>query len=87
MSHRRKLQSTIQLRPEDLDLLFAQVNDPDLHTRNVSGYDNNLTPGREFWGSAEQPFLRLAPAQFEPKHNPMGSAPPPPMERRFPIRG
>ena len=69
MRDRRKLQSTIQLRPEDIDLLLAQVNDPDLLTRNVSGYDNNLTPGREYWGSAEQPFLRLSPAQFEPQHN------------------
>jgi hypothetical protein len=66
MTDLRKLQSTIQLRPEDIELLLAQVNDPDHLTRNVSGYDNNLTPGREYWGSAEQPFLRLSPAQFEP---------------------
>jgi Ca2+-binding RTX toxin-like protein len=66
MRDRRNLLSTIQLRPEDIDLLLAQVNDPDLLTRNVSGYDNNLTPGREYWGSAEQPFLRLSPARFEP---------------------
>ena len=66
MRDRTNLQSTIQLRPEDIDLLLAQVNDPDLLIRNVSGYDNNLTPGREYWGSAEQPFLRLSPARFEP---------------------
>ena len=54
----------IELRPEDLDLLLTQVNDPTLH-RNVSGFENNLTIGREFWGNADQPFLRLAPAQFE----------------------
>src|SRR5215203_2772194 len=56
---------TIQLRPADLDLLFTQVSDPDLLTRHVSGFENNLTPGREFWGTAEQPFLRLAPLHFE----------------------
>src|SRR4051794_4302163 len=54
----------IELRPEDLDLLLTQVNDPALH-RNVSGFENNLTIGREFWGNADQPFLHLAPAQFE----------------------
>src|SRR3954447_5338692 len=59
--------TSIQLRPEDLDFLFTQVSEPDLHTRNVDGFDNNLTPGRASWGTAEQPFLRLAPAQFEPQ--------------------
>src|SRR4051812_27536177 len=54
----------VELRPEDLDLLLTQVNDPALH-RNVSGFENNLTIGREFWGNADQAFLRLAPAQFE----------------------
>src|SRR3954470_3075450 len=54
----------VELRPEDLDLLLTQVNDPALH-RNVSGFENNLTTGREFWGNASQPFLRLAPPQFE----------------------
>ena len=54
----------IELRPEDLDLLLTQVNDPTLH-RNVSGFENNLTIGREFWGNADQPFLRLGPVQFE----------------------
>ena len=64
------LDTRIQLRPEDLDFLFTQVSDPDLDTRNVSGYDNNLSPGRAFWGTAEQPFLRLTPAQFEPRRKP-----------------
>src|SRR3954465_6894325 len=54
----------IELHPEDLDFLLTQVNDPTLH-RNVSGFENNLTIGREFWGNADQAFLRLAPAQFE----------------------
>src|SRR4051794_21717629 len=57
--------TSIQLRSEDLDFLFTQVSEPDLHTRNVDGFDNNLTPGRASWGTAEQPFLRLAPAQFD----------------------
>ena len=59
--------SSIQLRSEDLDFLFTQVSDPGLHTRDVAGFANNLTPSRPFWGNAEQPFLRLAPAQFEPQ--------------------
>jgi hypothetical protein len=59
--------SSIQLRSEDLDFLFTQVSEPNLHTRNVDGFDNNLTPGHASWGTAEQPFLRLAPAQFEPQ--------------------
>src|SRR3954465_11182156 len=54
----------IELRPEDLEFLLTQVNDPTLQ-RNVSGFENNLTPGRELWGNASQPFLRLAPAPFE----------------------
>ncbi|AWN39551.1 peroxidase family protein [Methylobacterium durans] len=54
----------IELRPQDLDLLLTQASDPALH-RNVSGFENNLTPGRELWGAASQPFLRLSPAQFE----------------------
>ena len=41
------------------------MNDPALHTRNVSGFANNLTLGRAFWGNADQPFLRLAPDQFD----------------------
>jgi hypothetical protein len=57
--------TSIQLRSEDLDFLFTQVSDPGLHTRDVSGFANNLTPGRAFWGNSEQPFVRLAPAQFE----------------------
>ena len=36
------LDTSIQLRPEDLDFLFTQVSDPDLNTRSVSGFDNNL---------------------------------------------
>src|SRR5215207_995872 len=63
----RTLDTNIQLRPEDLNFLFTQVNDPDLDTRHVSGLENNLTLGREFWGSAEQPFLSLAPLHFEPQ--------------------
>src|SRR5215217_7327771 len=59
--------TSIQLRSEDLDFLFTQVSDPGLHTRNVSGFANNLTVSRASWGSAEQPFLRLGPAQFEPQ--------------------
>jgi hypothetical protein len=59
--------TSIQLRSEDLDLLLTQVTDPDLHTRDVGGFANNLTPGRASWGSADQPFLRLAPARFEPQ--------------------
>ena len=43
------------------------MSEPDLHTRNVDGFDNNLTPGRAYWGTAEQPFLRLTPAHFEPQ--------------------
>ena len=67
MTQRRRDQaSTIQLRPEDLDFLLTEVSGPTPNIRDVSGYDNNLTVGREYWGSAEQPFLRLAPAQFEP---------------------
>jgi hypothetical protein len=68
MAKRKKtLDTIIQLRPEDLDFLLTQVSDPDLNTRNVSGFENNLTPGREFWGNAEQPFLHLAPLQFDPQ--------------------
>jgi len=63
----RTLDTNIQLRPEDLDFLLTQVSDPDLNTRNVSGFENNLTLGREFWGNAEQPFLHLAPLQFDPQ--------------------
>jgi hypothetical protein len=59
--------TSIQLRSEDLDFLFTQVSEPDLHTRNVDGFANNLTPGRASWGTAEQPFLRLTPADFEPQ--------------------
>jgi hypothetical protein len=59
--------TSIQLRPEDFDFLLTQVSDPDLHTRHVDGSANNLTPGRASWGNADQPFLRLAPAQFEPR--------------------
>ena len=59
--------TTIQLRPEDLDFIFTQVSNPGLDTRNVSGFANNLTPGRAFWGNADQPFLHLTPAQFEPQ--------------------
>jgi len=56
-----------QLRSEDLNFLFTQVSNPGLNTRNVSGFANNLTPGRVFWGNADQPFLHLVPAQFEPQ--------------------
>ena len=59
--------TSIQLRSEDLNFLFTQVSEPDLHTRNADGFDNNVTPGRASWGTAEQPFLRLTPAQFEPQ--------------------
>jgi Animal haem peroxidase/RTX calcium-binding nonapeptide repeat (4 copies) len=59
--------TTIQLRSEDLDFIFTQVSNPGLDTRNVSGFANNLTPGRTFWGNADQPFLHLTPAQFEPQ--------------------
>src|SRR4051812_5364781 len=58
--------STIQLRADDLDFLYTLVSDPGLLTRNVSGFGNNLTPGRIYWGSSDQPFLRLAPAHNEP---------------------
>src|SRR3954463_1449117 len=67
VSHPVNQATSIQLRSEDLGFLFTQVSDPGLHTRNVAGFDNNLTPGRASWGTAEQPFLRLAPAQFEPQ--------------------
>jgi heme peroxidase/hemolysin type calcium-binding protein len=56
---------SIQLRSEDLDFLFSQVIDPGVHTRNVSGFANNLAPDRALWGNANQPFLRLGPVQFE----------------------
>ena len=59
--------TTIALRPEDLDFLFLQVSEPGLNTRNVDGFDNNLSPGRAYWGTAEQPFLRLTPPQYEPR--------------------
>jgi Ca2+-binding RTX toxin-like protein len=65
--HSRTPDTNIQLRPEDLAFLLTQVSDPDLNTREVSGFENNLTLGREFWGTAEQPFLRLAPLHFEPQ--------------------
>jgi hypothetical protein len=65
VSHPVNQATSIQLRSEDLDFLFTQVSDPDLHTRNVGGFANNLTPSRAFWGNAGQPFLRLAPDQFE----------------------
>ena len=58
----------IELRTEDLDLLLTQVNDPALH-RNVSGFENNLTPGREFWGNADQPFLRLGARSIRADRN------------------
>ncbi|WP_046868708.1 peroxidase family protein [Microvirga massiliensis] len=67
MADHRKAQAVgIQLRPDDLDFLLTQVSDPDLHTRHVNGFENNLTSGREFWGNASQPFLHLVPAHFEP---------------------
>ena len=50
MRDRRNLQSTIQLRSEDLDFIFTQVSNPGLDTRNVSGFANNLTPGRDVLG-------------------------------------
>ena len=59
--------TSIQLRSADLDFLFTQVSDPGLHIRNVDGFANNLAPGRALFGNSEQPFLRLAPAQFEPQ--------------------
>src|SRR4051812_38731938 len=59
--------STIQLRADDLDFLYTLVSDPGLLTRNVSGFANNLTPGRAYWGSSDQPFLRLAPVDNEPQ--------------------
>jgi hypothetical protein len=62
--------STIQLRADDLDFLYTLVSDPGLLTRNVSGFGKNLTPGRIYWGSSDQPFLRLAPAHNEPLTSP-----------------
>ena len=59
--------STIQLRDDDLDFLYTLVSNPDLLIRDVSGVGNNLTPGRMYWGSSDQPFLRLAPAHYEPQ--------------------
>jgi Ca2+-binding RTX toxin-like protein len=69
MAKRREtLGTNIQLRPEDLDFLLTQVSDPDLNLmRDVSGFENNLTEGRDLWGNASQPFLHLAPAKFEPQ--------------------
>src|SRR5688572_14062501 len=58
------LETSIQLRPEDLAFLYTQVSGPDLNTRNVSGFGNNLV--NKFWGTSSQPFLHLAPAHFEP---------------------
>ena len=57
--------TTIALRPEDLDFLFLQVSEPGLNTRNVDGFDNNLSLGNAYWGTAEQPFLRLTPPHYE----------------------
>ena len=59
--------STIQFRDGDLDFLYSLVSNPDLLIRNISGLDNNLTPGRVHWGNSDQPFLRLAPAHYEPQ--------------------
>jgi hypothetical protein len=58
--------STIQLRDSDLDFLYTLVSSPDPLIRNVSGLDNNPTPGRNYWGSSDQPFLRLTLAHQEP---------------------
>lgn len=55
--------STIQLRDDDLTFLYGLVNSGAI--RSVSGYGNNQTVGREYWGSADQPFVRLTPADFE----------------------
>jgi hypothetical protein len=60
--------STIQFRDSDLDFLHTLVSTPDLLIRDVSGLGNNLTPGRIYWGSSDQPFLRLAPAHHEPQN-------------------
>lgn len=56
--------NSIQLRSGDLSFLFTQVSHPALTTRDVSGFNNNLTPGRELWGTANSAFLRLTPAHF-----------------------
>ena len=47
--------------------------------RTVDGTFNNLVPGRETWGSADQPFPRLVPADYG-----TGTAPPP---GTFPVPG
>ena len=59
--------STIQFRDSDLDFLHTLVTNPGLLIRDVSGLGNNRTPGSIYWGSSDQPFLRLTPAHYEPQ--------------------
>ncbi|MGI9406575.1 MAG: peroxidase family protein, partial [Hyphomicrobiaceae bacterium] len=47
----------------DLDDLLTIVQDPD-EIRDLEGTDNNLTPGNENFGSADQPFIRLTDAHY-----------------------
>ena len=47
------LGTSIQLRPNDLAFLFTQVSDPDLNTRNISGFGNNLA--NPSWGPQASP--------------------------------
>jgi hypothetical protein len=55
--------STIQLRDDDYAFLYNLVDSGGV--RSISGYGNNQTAGRAWWGSADQPFVRLTPLDFE----------------------
>lgn len=74
----------MKLTQSDLEFLFEEVTfNPanlsglaDHHgLRNVSGVGNNLVPGQSTFGSADQPFIRLAdgsqPSDYNDYNNPM----------------
>ena len=53
---------TIELRPQDAAFLTELFADGEF--RKVNGEGNNLA--HPSWGNADQPFVRLTPAHFEP---------------------
>ncbi len=60
----------IEITPEDRSFLFNVVNQPN-QIRNESGFGNNLA--NPLWANADQPFVRLAPAQYgDTGSNPRG---------------
>ena len=66
----------VQLYRADLQFILNQIllaesgGDPPtvFHPwglRTVTGYRNHLTPGQEYWGSADQNFPRLLTPEFK----------------------